>query len=595
MQGEKVMLQTQKEMNNSDEILYKFDLKDLGEKFDLKEPRKVWVIFGKISGFDLENIVEAIDKTSIVFLAAMDKQYLLDMAEQFDEGQFIYAYANKPDNLAEIVTNKIDIQKYDSWNPVILKDNLLEDSQLMATFYRTLGASLNFKILNRNTLTKSNTVFFENGLINAALSVRRLYSKNSLVQSYDGRPILIMAAGPSLDKQLSLIKKYENLFRIFIVAAAYRAVDKYDIKADVVIVSDPLNIATWPQEVDKSILIDVGVDPAVAWKTPDDLILTTHSTHAKNVFDYLGCPIDYLGTGGSVATSAFMLAKDLKSNPIVLIGQDLAITEEIDHSKFHAHKISAEKRFINKLLSFEVDGYYDGSKVYCPRDFMMFKHWFENQIKSDKKTLVFNCTEGGVRIEGATQLPFEDLCIELEKFTNSRKPKYFDGYDKPLAKLSLSVLVARADLLKKDLLKLANDLKVISRKIEKPNKIRNGSLYELIDKFNNGLSNLSPQVAGVLELYSHGDVQNFLRDFSMDECSEKDIFSKKYLAIYKILISSIDQAKCALDVAVNFYSLLASNDFEERDTFHLNAEEVAFLRQFSSLDEKESEFLNTYK
>jgi hypothetical protein len=81
----------------------------------------------------------------------------------------------------------------------------------------------------------------------------------------------------------------------------------------------------------------------------------------------------------------------------------------------------------------------------------------------------------------------------------------------------------------------------------------------------------------------------------MDECSEKDIFSKKYLAIYKILISSIDQAKCALDVAVNFYSLLASNDFEERDTFHLNAEEVAFLRQFSSLDEKESEFLNTYK
>ena len=198
MQGEKVMLQTQKEMNNSDEILYKFDLKDLGEKFDLKEPRKVWVIFGKISGFDLENIVEAIDKTSIVFLAAMDKQYLLDMAEQFDEGQFIYAYANKPDNLAEIVTNKIDIQKYDSWNPVILKDNLLEDSQLMATFYRTLGASLNFKILNRNTLTKSNTVFFENGLINAALSVRRLYSKNSLVQSYDGRPILIMAGGRSI-------------------------------------------------------------------------------------------------------------------------------------------------------------------------------------------------------------------------------------------------------------------------------------------------------------------------------------------------------------------------------------------------------------
>lgn len=57
----------------------------------------------------------------------------------------------------------------------------------------------------------------------------------------------------------------------------------------------------------------------------------------------------------------------------------------------------------------------------------MFKHWFENKIKNNPNLIVFNCTEGGARINGSIQMSFKGVCDGLSSLNNSKlniKSKY---------------------------------------------------------------------------------------------------------------------------------------------------------------------------
>ena len=122
-----------------------------------------------------------------------------------------------------------------------------------------------------------------------------------------------------------------------------------------------------------------------------------------------------------MATSAFQLAEELGGNPIVFIGQDLALTDGRDHAEGYLHVYQPERLAKIADSGFDVAGYY-GGQVRTERQLLFYKTWFESRIKAMPERLIINATEGGACIAGAAQLPFATVCQEIRSTSMRKTP-----------------------------------------------------------------------------------------------------------------------------------------------------------------------------
>ncbi|ALW51205.1 motility associated factor glycosyltransferase family protein [Campylobacter jejuni] len=215
---------------------------------------------------------------------------------------------------------------------------------------------------------------------------------------------IIVSTGPSLTKQLPLLKQYANKATIFCADSAYPILAKHNIKPDYVCMLERDDIVSKCfdndfKEFDKGILFILA------------------SVVHKEVI--------YIGVGASVANMAYELAASLRHENIILIGQDLAYAEDgSSHPREHIYGNQGEK------LRGEVYTLaYGGEKqVRTQLTWNLFRQAFEKDIfwaKEKLKINTYNCTEGGARIEGTIEKPFQEVCETLLK-ENLKKP-----FDKP--------------------------------------------------------------------------------------------------------------------------------------------------------------------
>lgn len=120
--------------------------------------------------------------------------------------------------------------------------------------------------------------------------------------------------------------------------------------------------------------------------------------------------------GGSVAHTVFSAALLMGCDPIVLVGQDLALgAARVTHSALsvHAHIRSSidEESSIDPVTgrAYELPGYH-GGQVATVREFYCYHAWFEDRIQqlAEPPRLV-NATEGGARIRGMEQIPLREV------------------------------------------------------------------------------------------------------------------------------------------------------------------------------------------
>jgi hypothetical protein len=165
--------------------------------------------------------------------------------------------------------------------------------------------------------------------------------------------------------------------------------------------------------------VDLGCSPELLWSHDHNHVITACDPFTSAIAGSLGAKSKFLRTGGSVATSAFSLAEILGGNPIVLIGQDLALTDGRDHAEGYPHTYNSQTLKVRTDNGFDVGGYH-GGRVRTERQLMYYKTWFEGRIKELPDRLIINATEGGARIEGALQIPFASVCQEI-RCTSLRK------------------------------------------------------------------------------------------------------------------------------------------------------------------------------
>ncbi|EKT0495504.1 motility associated factor glycosyltransferase family protein [Campylobacter jejuni] len=236
---------------------------------------------------------------------------------------------------------------------------------------------------------------------------------------------IVVSAGPSLAKQLSLLKVYQDKAVIFCADGALSMLEKEGIAPDYV---TNLDYSDWPikffqnkENLKQSIIaLECATHPNVVYNLKAEncmIVLRNKALYQRfNLNDF-----GYIDTGTHVSHFSYTLALALGFKNIIMIGQDLAFDKEGNsHSKGFdfGEKFSGEEN-IDKL---KVPAYAGKGEV------LTHITWNDYRIKleylfacNDQKAKFYNATEGGARINFTEELSFKECC---EKFLTKEKPKF---------------------------------------------------------------------------------------------------------------------------------------------------------------------------
>ncbi|EDN2343351.1 DUF115 domain-containing protein [Campylobacter jejuni] len=236
---------------------------------------------------------------------------------------------------------------------------------------------------------------------------------------------IVVSAGPSLTKQLSLLKAYQDKAVIFCADGALSMLEKKGIVPDYVTNLDFTDLAMKffqnKENLKQSIIaLECATHPNIVRSLNAEncmIVLRNKALYQRfNLNDF-----GYIDTGTHVSHFSYTLALALGFKNIIMIGQDLAFDEEGNsHSKGFdfGEKFSGEEN-IDKL---KVTAYAGKGEV------LTHITWNDYRIKleylfacNDQKAKFYNATEGGARINFTEELSFKECC---EKLLTKEKPKF---------------------------------------------------------------------------------------------------------------------------------------------------------------------------
>ncbi|EAI1105651.1 DUF115 domain-containing protein, partial [Campylobacter jejuni] len=267
---------------------------------------------------------------------------------------------------------------------------------------------------------------------------------------------IIVSTGPSLTKQLPLLKKYASKATIFCADSSYPILAKHGIKPDYVCMLERTELTAEFfnhdfGEFDKDIVfICAGVvhPKAIEYLKGRNLVITQKVLafpYYINLKDF-----SYAAVGLSVAHTLSYLATYLSHKNIIFIGQDLAYAENGNsHPDDYQNSANYESQMYEHILT---EAYGGNGKVETHSIWLLFKNWFENEMIPNTRKMgitTYNCTEGGARIEGTIEKPFLWACEKL----------LYKDLNKPFEKLEPLSLNKQNEFLLKAYYKVCKSIK----------------------------------------------------------------------------------------------------------------------------------------
>ncbi|EAH8168009.1 DUF115 domain-containing protein [Campylobacter jejuni] len=359
---------------------------------------------------------------------------------------------------------------------------------------------------------------------------------------------IIVSTGPSLTKQLPLLKKYASKATIFCADSSYPILAKHGIKPDYVCMLERTELTAEFfnhdfGEFDNGIcfIIKSIVHPnAINYLTKKTDNFTIVSTYASFIqylkLDYFG----YFNMGFSVAHMAYEFATHLSHKNIIFIGQDLAYAGNGNsHPDDYQNSATYESQTYEHILTTAYGG---NRKVETHSIWLLFKNWFENEMIPNTIKMgitTYNCTEGGARIEGTIEKPFlwtcenlldKDLNKPFEKLEPLSLNKQNEFLLKAYYKVCKSIKHCRdfSKILSNDFEKIQSIYLSLNEKEEDINLA-----IEKIDEFKNKLEDIK-QMQDLYEILSPLLIQfelNLARIYVLNPKTKEDAFNKSILWI----------------------------------------------------------------
>ena len=258
---------------------------------------------------------------------------------------------------------------------------------------------------------------------------------------FTGVPAVVVAAGPSLDKNFHLLEGIQDKALIITMNRCARVFQKAGMTPHLLLATDGSDILpdTHFKGVGKDVLQNLmcrfSVHPKVQKVEAERTFLFTDgSAHERGINSRLSKETLPIG-GGSVAHSCFQTAFHLGCDPIVIIGQDLAYSGDRLYSSrdvdSDARLLMTEDKKVAAIQGgrrvdggdrgegvstgfqlHEIEGW-DGQPVQTNRGFYRHIQYYEALIELNMQGRnIINATEGGANIRGMENRPLAEVISE---------------------------------------------------------------------------------------------------------------------------------------------------------------------------------------
>ncbi|NHG35815.1 motility associated factor glycosyltransferase family protein [Campylobacter jejuni] len=357
----------------------------------------------------------------------------LDLSEELCSGK-IY--------LVDIQEKKINLQLgilFDQ-NDVFLWLNLYEmfiNNNFYKKYYyeeilnadKIIHENINLVIRNLDPDSKISLSCYENFYKNIPLMLKNIPFKR-IIDERKGlfESCIVVCAGPSLQKQIPLLKKYQENFVIFCVDGAYPLLVKHDITPDYVL---NLDFEEYPLEFFKEVnpenktlfILAASTHPSVVdylykKQIPLSIALSDNLPYQNLHINDFG----YLEFGTHVGHACYTLAIALKFKNIIIIGQDLSFDKQ-GNSHFDSFDLGSDIDTTLNIPTLKTVAYGGLGKVLTHLAWDDYRKKLENLFARNSQVNFLNATEGGARIEFAKEINFE-LCCKKFKNLNNKLNKY---------------------------------------------------------------------------------------------------------------------------------------------------------------------------
>jgi hypothetical protein len=436
------------------------EAKKWAEQYRNKEKNKVSIIYGFGSGYQVEELVEDLTENDIMIVYEPSINIFIKLLLCRDITHLI---ANEQ---VIIIVNEINDDKFRRYLSIEIKWFNLERTKIIdLPQYLNIFSEQYDKVLSDfkkevvaqvgNTATLIARAKDRIGNIICNLQqFKRINTINELIGKFNNDiPFIVVSAGPSLIKNIDILHEAKGKAFICATDTAAKVMLKHNIIPDVYVCVDPIKFDIL--EIDDERVWDIPVVCSVTshyklLRESKGKIILFNEGHeiVSRLIKGKGKECDALGSGGSVAHNAFALGRFLNFKRIVLIGQDLAFTNNKTHIEgaFSDLSVSTQTKE-NEIYVEDING----DMVLTRFDFKAYLDWFEREIHALKDEVeVIDATEGGAKIHGTEIMTLREVidkyCIEEDKVSeiinemdNLFSEKDYDFIDKEISKLKTRI------------------------------------------------------------------------------------------------------------------------------------------------------------
>lgn len=433
-------IQITTEMSWDGEVIFRVKKEErwlyLGGKRNASEPVEMWLerlgmlspytpvfLFGLGSGAYLKALVNHTkEKVNIIVYEPSIKLFLkmleeVDLSEEIENRPIAFFIEGiNAEGFTDTIKKVLALENIELFKEEIHPNYRELFADRMLPYMKSLQKYVERIMVNYNTEKRFSINIAEN-LFKNLRYICEGYNTRGLAEAVPhDRAAVLVSAGPSLNKNINELKRAKNKLFILAVDTAIKPLMKAGIIPDAFCIIDA-NKKIDLINIDETENIPMIAMPTATYKWSD-------RQKGKKIFFHGGYAIPWelydinnkefprVAIGGSVACSAFSILYKMGFETVILVGQDLALT----NNRTHADGTFEEKmQEVDTEKSQRVKGNYEET-VPTRGDFKIYLEWFSNYIagakKHDKNFRVINATEGGAYIEGTEIMRLKEALDE---------------------------------------------------------------------------------------------------------------------------------------------------------------------------------------
>lgn len=260
---------------------------------------------------------------------------------------------------------------------------------------------------------------FLNSFYNNVLHLDESYNGTAFFDQFKGIPAIICSAGPSLQKNIELLKTLKNKAVIIAGGTAMNALNGFECVPHFGCGVDPFSFHY------SRIISNTAFETPFFYRSRmnKEAVRAVHGPKlylpgatgypiAEHIDEQLGYSSLELEEGANVINLSLAIAKSLGCNPLIIVGLDLAYTDGMSYSpSLKTHAIyDVREQFITKLPYEELLLVHDiyGQPVYSLMKWMIESNWYSTFAKNNPDIKLLNCTEGGIGFQGGETMSLRE-------------------------------------------------------------------------------------------------------------------------------------------------------------------------------------------